>query len=689
MKANEVNLTKFLAQADTQFLIPVYQRNYDWNIGECKQLFEDILSVGVDEKRLSHFIGSIVYIHDDIYSSAGINELSIIDGQQRLTTITLLYIAIFVYAQQTGNTTLVNKIMETYLINKFADEGAKLKLKPTDNNDKALKFLLRNDPSDSFTEYSRLIENYNFFISSLTTQNFDVIQKGLSKVIFVEISLERTKDDPQKIFESLNSTGLELNQADLIRNYILMGLKHKDQTNIYENYWRHIETHATNKDTNTNRVSEFIRDFLTLEKREIPNKNKVYVEFKNKFAFESIEELEGVLSKVKRYSTYYHRLINPSAEPDVEIRKQLSFINKLEINVSFPFLLEVYSDYASEMIDKKVFIEVLELIQSFTWRRFIVSLPTNALNKIFMRLYEDVDKTKYLYSLQLALLKKKSIQRFPRNQEIVTILKDRDMYGIQSKNRSYFLDRLENLDNREPVYIEGNSDITIEHIFPQNPDPRWKLELNEDEFVLLKEKYLNTIANLTLSGNNGKLSNKYFSDKRDMNIDNKEQGYRYSRLWLNRHLATLSAWNVTELLKRYDLISSRFLNIWKFPDIVIDEAFANEEINVFEAEDPSHKKLDYVIFFDQKFEFNTVSQLYEHVMRVLFDLTPTIFFTQDLEEKIGLTKSPIECVKAISLNETYYIEGNLSSKMKFERIKLILSSMDITDELFIKYAEGA
>ena len=237
MKASEVNLTKFLAQADTQFLIPVYQRNYDWSTVECKQLFDDIISVGIDENKLSHFIGSIVYIHDDIYSSVGINELSIIDGQQRLTTITLLYIAIFVYAQEIGNTTLVNKIMETYLINKFADEGAKLKLKPTENNDKALKYLLRNNPSDSFVEYSRLIENYNFFISSLSSNNFEILQKGLSKVIFVEISLERGKDDPQKIFESLNSTGLELNQADLIRNYILMGLKHKDQTYIYENYW--------------------------------------------------------------------------------------------------------------------------------------------------------------------------------------------------------------------------------------------------------------------------------------------------------------------------------------------------------------------------------------------------------------------------------------------------------------------
>ena len=688
MKANEVNLTKFLAQADTQFLIPVYQRNYDWSISECKQLFDDILAVGIDDNKLSHFIGSIVYIHDNIYLSAGINELSIIDGQQRLTTITLLYIAIFVYADQIGNTTLVNKIQETYLINKFADEEAKLKLKPTDNNDRALKYLLRNDDSDSFSEYSRLVENYNFFISNITPQNFEILQKGLSKVIFVEISLERNKDDPQKIFESLNSTGLELNQADLIRNYILMGLKHKDQTYIYDNYWRDIEINCTQKETNNNRVSDFIRDYLTIEKREIPNKNKVYIEFKSKYQFEDLDSLENVLSKVKKYSLYYNRFLNPINEPDLNIRNQLILINKLEINVAYPLLLEVYNDYECEVINKDTAVSVFELIQSFTWRRFIISLPTNALNKIFMRLYEDIDKSKYLESLQRALLKKKSIQRFPRNQEVITALKDRDMYGIQSKNKTYFLERLENFENKEPVFIEGNPDITIEHIFPQNPEPKWKHSLNDDEYLLMKEKYLNTIANLTLSGNNGKLSNKYFTDKRDMNIDGQEQGYGFSRLWLNRYLSNLQVWNVSELNKRFELISDRFLKIWKFPDIIIDdETDFNQEINIFEADDPTHKKLEYVIFFDQKLEINTISDLYEHTMKILFDLTPTLFFSKDNEEQLGLTKIKSDCRSALPLNETYFIEGNLSSKIKFDRIKALLSAMDIADELFIKYAE--
>lgn len=478
-----------------------------------------------------------------------------------MSTVTLIYIALYSLAKETGNQALVNRIQETYLINKFAQEEEKLKLRPTERNDKALKFLLKNDPHDEYKEYSRLIKNYNYFKGRINSDNTDYVIQGLNKLIFVEISLERDKDDPQKIFESLNSTGLELSQSDLIRNYILMGLKHKDQTNIYENYWRHIEVSATQEETNANKVSDFIRDFLTLENRDIPNKGKVYQEFKKKYPITEIENLEKILTRIKKYSIYYNKFINPHNEPDLDIRNQLALISRLEINVAYPFLLEVYNDYASNVINKSTIIEILELLQSFTWRRFVIGLPTNSLNKIFMRLYEDIDSSDYVFSLQRTLLKKKSSQRFPRDGEVIATLKDRDMYGIQTKNRAYFFEKLENYENREPVKIEGNPDITVEHIFPQNPDPKWKIELKDEQYNLIKEKYLNTIANLTLSGNNGKLSNKFFTDKRDLNTDGKEQGYKFSRLWLNKHLAILDKWDIEEIEKRFELIAERFLKI--------------------------------------------------------------------------------------------------------------------------------
>jgi len=687
MKANEVNLNRFLSQTDTQFVIPVYQRNYDWTHPQCKQLLDDIFLMGTNDNINAHFIGSIVYIHDDVYSVSGIRELVIIDGQQRLTTVTLIYLVLFRLAEQLGNDSLVNRINETYLINKFADNEEKLKLRPTENNDKALKYLIRSDIQEEYPEFSRLVGNFNYFNSRISEENYDIVLKGLSKLMFVEISLDREKDDPQRIFESLNSTGLELTQADLIRNYLLIGLTRKSQNRIYENYWERIENLAKDESLNTNKVSDFIRDFLTLENKKIPNKKKVYQEFKTKYPTTTVETLEDYIRPLKKLAKFYNKLLNPSKEPDKDIRIQLEYINRLEINVTYPFLLKVYDDYSNNLISKSTFIGVLELIQSFTWRRFIIGLPTNALNKIFMRLYEDVNHDKYLPSIQLALLNKKGSQRFPRNTEVLNALREKDMYGIKPKNRFYFLERLENYENKEPVKIDGNNDITIEHIFPQNPEPKWKIELDEEEYIFIKENYLNTIANLTLSGNNGKLGNKSFISKRDMDIDGNEQGYRFSRLWLNRFLSQIDKWGREEVEKRFKLIEERFLKIWQMPEIELEKETDINEINIFDAEEPTGKKLEYAIFFDQKFEFSEVSKLYSEVMKQLFDLQPQTFFTSDLSEKLSLTKEPNNCRQAIPINETYYIEANLDNKGKFDRIKRALTVFDFEEELTIKYKE--
>lgn len=685
MKANETKVEDFLSSNKTQFIIPVYQRNYDWSTSQCKQLLDDILEVGTSKKMNAHFIGSLVYVHDDVYTATRIKELTIIDGQQRITTLTLIYLVLHKLAIELNNEPLVSEINETYLINKFAPEDEKLKLRPTENNDKAIKYLLRNDPNEEFTAFSKVIDNFNYFKERITEENFEFVLNGLSKLMFVEISLDREKDAPQRIFESLNSTGLELSQADLIRNYILMGLNRRDQNKIYTNYWENIEKLAKDETLNTSKVSDFIRDYLTLTNNKIPNKGKVYLEFKTKFPTTNLEDLENILTPVKSLVKFYNKLINPRNETDSEIRTQLEYINRLEINVAYPFLMKVYEDYSENIITKDTFIEILDFIQSFVWRRFIVGLPTNALNKIFMTLYEKIEPDNYFISLQQWLLKRPGSQRFPKNKEVIESLKLKDVYNIKSKNRIYLLERLENFENREPVIIEGNSDITIEHIFPQNPEPNWKIDLGADEYNLVKENYLNTIGNLTLSGNNGKLGNKSFLFKRDLET----AGYKDSRLWLNKYLSNADKWNKTEIEKRFDLLAERFLNIWKYPDIELVETDENNEVNIFEAEDPKFKKLEYAIFFDQKLEITQVAKLYLEVFKQLFDIQPETFFTTDLAEKITLTKNPKEGNprQALPINDTYFIEGNIDNISKFEKIKHALTIFDSEDELTIKYAE--
>lgn len=690
MKANETKVDKFLATNETTFAIPVYQRNYDWSLTQCKQLLHDIIETGKNDKINAHFIGSIVYVHDDVYTASGLTELTIIDGQQRLTTITLIYIALYRLAQQLDNQMLVNRIHKTYLINEFAPEAEKLKLKPTENNKEALRHILNSEEGEEFKGYSKIIENFNFFKNSITADNYETIQRGLSKLIFIDIALDRQRDNPQRIFESLNSTGLELSQADLIRNYILMGLSRTNQEKIYKSFWEIIEKNAKDETHNQTRVSDFIRDFLTLKNKEIPNKSNVYVTFKGNYPTATADVLEENLSEIKSLSKFYNKLVNPKNEEDKAIRQQLEFINKLEVNVAFPFLMKVYEDYSNEVIDKQTFISVLALIQSFTFRRFIVGLPTNALNKIFMSLYDKVEQDNYLFSIQKSLLLRSGVQRFPRNTETINALKEKDVYNIKSKNRTYLLERLENYQNNEPVAIEGNTDITIEHIFPQNPDPKWKLELGNEEYNYIKENYLNTIGNLTLSGNNGKLGNKYFTEKQLMNDQDKEQGYKFSRLWLNRDLQTLTKWDRTEIENRANVIAERFLHIWQYPDIQIEDIHENDEVNIFEAEDPNGRKIEYYVFLDQRTSVSSAKDFYVSVFKQLFELSSELFFTTGLRERIMLVSDiNIERLERDyeKLNDTYYLYTNIVNSTKFDRIKEALTILGLEDELTIKYTD--
>lgn len=691
MKANETKVDKFLATNETIFAIPVYQRNYDWAQEQCKKLLDDIIETGNNDKTNAHFIGSIVYVHDDVYTASGLTELTIIDGQQRLTTITLIYIALYRLAKQMNNDLLVNRIHKTYLINEFAPEEEKLKLKPTENNSEALKQILKSTEVDEFRGHSKIIDNFEYFRSAITPDNYETVQRGLSKLIFVDIALDRQKDNPQRIFESLNSTGLELSQADLIRNYILMGLSRTNQEKIYKSYWEVIEKNAKDETLNKTRVSDFIRNYLTLKNKKIPNKSDVYLTFKANYPTTTVDDLEVTLSELKSLSKFYNKLLNPKNETDLEIRQELEYISRLEINVAYPFLMKVYEDYSLGLIDKFNFISVLSLVQSFTFRRIMLGLPTNALSKIFMTLYDKVEHDSYLYSIQKSLMQRTGAQRFPRNTETINALKEKDVYNIQPKNRTYLFERIENFRNLETVIIDGNSDITIEHIFPQNPDLKWKIDLGEDEYNYIYENYLNTIGNLTLSGNNGALGNKPFFEKQRMNVNGKEQGYIFSRLWLNRFLREISKWGKEEIEIRTNQIAERFLKIWDIPNIEVEQSITTDEINFFDAELPTnYRKLSYAIFIDEKLDIKDITKLYVEVFRRLFQLQPEAFIGTQLGKKIGLSKRHeyTNLKQPEALDNNYYIEKNIgSNQYKFERIKEALTIFQFEDELFIKYAD--
>lgn len=682
MKANELQINNFLQAPNVQFVIPIYQRNYDWTNTECKELLNDIISVEI-ENRGTHFIGSIVFIHEGIYSTNDVKELVIIDGQQRLTTINILYVALYRFAKENGNNQEAERLYNMFLANQYVkNESSKLKLKQTDANSVAFKAILLGTDFGALP-FSNVIENYNYFRSLINEENFETILKGLNRLIFVEISLERDKDDPQRIFESLNSTGLDLSQSDLIRNYILMDLPPKDQNRIFETIWNPIEENARDYIMQKSLVSEYIRDYLTLRNKKIPNKNKVYAEFKSIYSNKKEEAYHHELENIKSLSIQYKKFINPSTVQDFNIRKELKYIRRLEINVAYPFLLQVFEDAENGLLSREDLLKVLKLVQSYVWRRFIVGLATNSLNKIFMTLYSEVDTDEYYDSIAKALLKKKGNARFPSNEDLKTALYDKDLYNIQPKNRNYLFEMLENYNNRE--YVDTNNEfITIEHIFPQTPSEEWNSDISPEDYFQFKEKYLNTIGNLTLSGNNGSLGNKSFKKKKEMNVDGNEQGYIYSRLWLNTYLKSIDNWTIAAFQERQSIIYERFIKIWAIPNIKFENTDDSEEQNIFDAESPTHKKLEYFIFENTKIEEDVIAQMYFYVIRKLYEKNTQLLISN--QEILKITKNSDDFRAAQEVSNGWYIESNIDSNSKFSNLKKLLTLFELDDELLIKYS---
>ncbi|MFD0762729.1 DUF4268 domain-containing protein [Lutibacter aestuarii] len=683
MKANELPIINFLQSPNVQFVIPVYQRNYDWSNNECKELLNDIIAVET-ENRGTHFIGSIVFIHEGAYSTSEVKELVIIDGQQRLTTINIIYVALYRFAKENNMQQEAAMLHNMFLVNQYVqEESSKLKLKQTDANSLAFKAIMHGTENE-FNLYSNVIENFNYFKDIINKENFNTVLNGLKRLIFVEISLERGKDDPQRIFESLNSTGLDLSQSDLIRNYILMDLDPKNQNKVFEQIWNPIEENARNITKQKSLVSDYIRDYLTLRNKKIPNKNKVYIEFKKLYTNKD-EEYHQELENMKSLSTHYKKFINPTTVQETNIRRELEYISRLEINVAYPFLLQVFEDAENGLVSEEDVVKILKLIQTYTWRRFIVGLPTNALNKIFMALYAEVDTEDYFESVALALIKKRGSSKFPTNEELKSALKDKDVYNIQSKNRNYMFELLENFNNRE--YVDtSNENITIEHIFPQKPNNDWNNAISQEDFFQFKERYLNTIANLTLSGNNGALSNKTFIDKKIMNNENGEQGYIFSRLWLNDYLKNIDNWEISNHNERFYLIYDRFLKIWEYPNVKLPELENGQEQNIFNAESPTYKKLEYFIFENTKVEEEFVSQMYVYVIQKLFEKNPQLLL--EVKDYFKLSRNSEEFRSPQELDNGYYLESNLASSQKFNILKKLLTLFELEDELTIKYADS-
>ena len=620
MKATEANLLKFLRKSP-QFVIPIYQRNYSWTEAQCRQLWADLMRAGRDDKVKAHFIGSIVYVERGLSTVTTEEALLVIDGQQRLTTSTLLIAALAEHFKTHNVAELLDafsfkKLRNYYLLNPDEDGDRHYKLILSETDKDTLLALLQDTPMPAQSS-TRITENYALFQSLIEEhqQELEAICQGLAKLVIVDVALDRSQDNPQLIFESMNSTGLELSQADLIRNYILMGLEPKLQTELYNTYWRPMEK-AFGQAAYVVHFDAFMRHYLTTKTGEIPNVREVYLAFKA-FAQKQPDthtRTRDLVADIHAYALYYCAMAL-GTETDAGLKQAFHDLRELKVDVAYPFLLDVYHDYQQGRLSSDEALQIVRLVESYVFRRAICAIPTNSLNKTFAGLSRTLKKDRYLESVQAALLLLPSYRRFPKDEEFQREIKLRDLYNFRS--RSYWLRRLENHGRKERVVVE---DYTIEHILPQNEDlsPEWQQELGPD-WQRIQEEWLHTLGNLTLTGYNSEYSDFPFAYKRDQvtDKDGNPIGFASSPLKLNLGLGAVAQWDEAAIKARAERLATDAAKVWKVP------ALDNSVLDAYRAT-PAQTGQTYSMADHPHLETGAMKPVFEALRKAVQALNPNV-----------------------------------------------------------------
>lgn len=603
MDARKGNIFEIL-NGNKQFLIPVYQRYYSWDIEQCRRLWNDIVDMQKRNKA-GHFVGSIVNIAEQAMPT-GVQKYMIIDGQQRMTTLTLLLLALRDYAIQHPEDTTINsrRIDNMLLKNEYEVGDKRYKLLLTETDRDILIRLVESKPIPDGTK-SRLIDNYKFFSGKIADRDLQPaeIYESIGKLQIVNITLDRTMDDAQAIFESLNSTGKELSESDLIRNYVLMGLEPSEQTYVYEHLWRPMEQLFV-YETQDSVMDSFFRHYLTMKLTRIPKQGRVYEEFKLyhlNCEFGTIRELcQDLLNYAKFYTDIVFKRSN-----NAELKRLYEDIVDLRMEVSYPFLLKVHNDCAEGTITEDNLKEILRLCISYVLRRSICDIPTNSMNKTFATLRNSIRPDDYMNSVKAFFVLQDTYKEFPDNDKFMAAFMSRDIYTMRARN--YILSRLENFGNKAPIIIEN---YTIEHIMPQNTSlsPEWQHDLGVN-WKEIQKTYIHTIGNLTLTAYNSEMSDRPFMDKMNM-----PGGFKESALRLNAYLVKLTEWNEDHIKERAQQLAAKAVQIWPYPSLT------NAELAPYTAEEKSAPK--YTL---ETYDINAFTKiLFETLDRRIMNLSPAV-----------------------------------------------------------------
>lgn len=575
-------LLEFLkASVGCQFVIPVYQRNYTWTANkEVKQYFEDLKNI-LNGKYSKHFMGILIYLDTPLdYAS---REFSVIDGQQRLTTTFLILYAIKNLMLQDKLDNEAAKLNDQFLENKYVSDKLKFKLKPLVSDDEVYQKIIINDLTDIKEVNSNVYKNYNWIITELRKLlkefSYNDILVALDKLYVVCVPV-RKEDSPQKIFESINSTGAKLVASDLIRNYILMDITSDIQERYYNFYWKKLEEYLT---SDSKKLEAFFRMFLACKNKFLSNITTVYNDFKLWYSFElqKTNDAEKILKEIVRYARYYSNIYNkPINEVDSNLK---NVINEYRSNLSempAPFLMELYSLYETideegkTLITSNQFNEMIQLINIYLIRRAICGYDTSDITRLFPLLLKDVLlECNGNYEKIVEYTKKHLVNKnrgksavMPDNEQVRTILEFSNVYNLRITLR-IILNKMETIDNPAPVDL---SKLSVEHLMPQTPTKEWLDALKCDEITY--SRYLHRIGNLTLASkvDNSKMKNKVWDYKKTI-LENT------SHLTMNQEILKKEFWTLEEIDQRNKQMIERFIELYPY-QAAPDEVIAKHEI---------------------------------------------------------------------------------------------------------------
>lgn len=612
MQVQQLPIYQFLEGSGKSFIIPVYQRDYAWTRINCQKLWDDLVDLN-NNTRVDHFLGTLVTI------GSGFQEYTVIDGQQRLTTTSILLIALHNYLKDKKNKDSYEDFLLTellnFLVNRGPEETKRIRLKPNKQDKEYFENLFANGNAENVN--SNIVSNYNFFYEKIKSEILSPqeVFDAFRKLKIVLIDLVRGQDDPQLIFESLNSTGVDLTAGDLIRNYILMDLQPVEQEKMYKTYWITIEKLTEN-------IAEFVRNYLIFKTKIWVKKDDVYTVFK-KFSLETFnQDKEAVLKDLLYFAEIYGWLVQINKHSSSAVNKQLERLNKLEFTVSHPYLLDVFNDLRNNVISEEIVKEILILIESYAFRKILVDNTTQGLNKMFITLSKEIKKEEswkedYLNILSYIILEKRISQRFPTDEEFENSLLVKEIYQLQHKNKRFILESLENYFNNTVLNLE---EFTIEHIMPQTLTREWKNVLGEN-WQEIHGKYLHTIGNLTLTMNNSENSNKSFVEKL--------KDFETAKLDLNQELLeNIKIWNEDKILKRAKNLIEKSKKIWIFPKTSYEKPIPEEQIFDLTSEDSFSGSKPSRLFIedDEKgIELKTWTDILLKVLNFLYEFSPTEF----------------------------------------------------------------